>query len=697
MAVMGNSSAFIITTNTLHLPKLQFLLLLFFLLTPSATPLNFSFSSFNGNNLATITKEGDAFFDTKILGLTDSSTDGENSMGRATYRQPFLHRENATGKLADFTTSFNFAIDSNNNSKYGDGLVFFVAPNDSSLNNVLGSGSSLGLPVDSKTPNVVGPRNQYPFVAVEFDIYQNTHEIVDDPAHEHVGINVNSLKSIITKNWTAGILNGTKNSATVSYNSTTKNLSIAFTTFVDGVQVIHYLDYMVNLKDYLPDWVVVGFSASTGNYVALFKIFSWNFNSTSLVDCHEVDVATKSGNDNRIGLIIGKRDAGESSDENPMVNELIDEEFEKRVGPRKFLYSELAHATSNFGVGENLGEGGFGGVYKGFLQDLKSFVAVKRISMESKQGLKEYASEVKIISQLRHRNLVKLIGWCHERKFILVYEFMPNGSLDAHLFKEQSFLTWDARYKIALGLASGLLYLHEGWEQCVLHRDIKSSNVMLDSNFNAKLGDFGLARLVDHGQEPETTALAGTMGYMAPDYLNTGKASKESDVYSLGVVALEIACGRKAIDPKFGTCKINMVEWIWELHGEGRAIEAVDPKLCGDFDEEQMECLIIVGLWCAHPDYNMRPSIQQAIQMLNFEIPLPPLPSKMPAATYFTAPKSLSMLSRDTSGSQGGQTGYGHNTYCQNVAFLFYEKIHLNVEGCQRCRWLLPLSLCFTK
>ncbi|XP_008226463.1 PREDICTED: L-type lectin-domain containing receptor kinase IX.1-like [Prunus mume] len=693
MVVMGNSSAFI-TTNTLHSPKLHFLVLLFFLLTSSATPLNFSFSSFNGSDLATITTEGDAFFDTKILRLTNSGTDDENifSVGRATYRQPFLLREKATGKLADFTTSFNFALDSNNNSKYGDGLAFFIAPNDSSLNSVLGKGGNLGLPVDTVTPNVIGPRNQYPFVAVEFDIYQNTRETIKDHAHEHVGINVNSLYSIITKNWTAGILNGTTNSAAVSYNSTTKNFSVAFTTFVDGVQVIHYLDYKVDLKDYLPDWVVVGFSASTGSSVALFKIFSWNFNSTSLVDRHEV----KSGNDNRIGLIIGvsiggcavvlvgvlglvwfilwkKRDGGESSDENPMVNELIDEEFEKRVGPRKFSYSELVCATSNFGEGEKLGEGGFGGVYKGFLPDLKSFVAVKRISMESKQGLKEYASEVKIISQLRHRHLVKLIGWCHERKFILVYEFMPNGSLDAHLFKEQRFLTWDARYKIALGLASGLLYLHEGWEQCVLHRDIKSSNVMLDSNFNAKLGDFGLARLVDHGQEPETTALAGTMGYMAPDYLNTGKASKESDVYSLGVVALEIACGRKAIDPKFGTGKINMVEWVWELHGEGRAIEAVDPKLCGDFDEEQMECLIIVGLWCAHPDYNMRPSIQQAIQMLNFEIPLPPLPSKMPAATYFTAPKSVSMLSRDTSGSQGGQTGCGHNTYtshdCANAWF----------------------------
>ncbi|CAL8151020.1 unnamed protein product [Prunus armeniaca] len=242
---------------------------------------------------------------------------------------------------------------------------------------------------------------------------------------------------------------------------------------------------------------------------------------------------------------------------------------------------------------------------------------------------------------------------------------MPNGSLDSHLFKEQSLLTWDARYKIAQGLASGLLYLHEEWEQCVLHRDIKSSNVMLDSNFNAKLGDFGLARLVDHGKQSQTTILAGTMGYMAPDYLNTGKASKESDIYSFGVVALEIACGRKPIDlPKSGSSPINSVEWVWELYGEERVIEAADPKLCGDFVEKQMECLMTVGLWCAHPDYSKRPSIQQAIQVLNFEIPLPVLPSKMPVATYFDPPKSLSMFSTDTSGSQGCQTessNYGHN------------------------------------
>ncbi|CAL9017113.1 unnamed protein product [Prunus brigantina] len=704
MVVTCNSA---ITTVTLQPTKLHFLLLLllFFLLTPPATPLNFSFSSFNSNDSTTISTEGDAYFDTEFLRLTKSAADVaiNGSAGRATYSRPFLLRENSTGKLAGFTTSFNFTIHSDNKSSYGDGLAFFIAPNGSFIGTLLAGGFTLGLPYNFKYPKDTA------FVAVEFDIYAN----LVDPSYEHVGIDVNSLNSSITRPWNGGIKEGKINSATISYNPTSKNLSVAFTTFVSNTsdtQVTKHFYYIIDLKQYLPDWVVVGFSASTGKSVALFKILSWNFNSTSLVDLHKVDTATdntssvvavpalspvatsanspKPGNDRRIGLAIGisitgfavlvgglglvwfilwrKRGTGDTSDEDPMVNELKDDEFEKGAGPRKFSYSELARATSNFSEEKKLGEGGFGGVYKGFIPDLNSYVAVKRISRGSKQGPKEYASEVRIISRVRHRNLVQLIGWCHERKFLLVYEFMPNGSLDSHLFKEEKLLTWEARYKIAQGLASGLLYLHQEWEQCVLHRDIKSSNVMLDSNFNAKLGDFGLARLVDHGKQSQTTILAGTMGYMAPEYVNTGKASRQSDVFSFGIVALEISCGRKPIDPKFGSSEVNMVEWVWELYGEDRVIEAADPKLCGDFDEKQMECLMIVGLWCAHPDYNMRPSMQQAIQVLNLEVPLPNLPSKMPVATYFAPPKSHSMLSRDTSGSLGGQiefsSGYGYNT-----------------------------------
>ncbi|CAL5434647.1 unnamed protein product [Camellia sinensis] len=165
---------------------------------------------------------------------------------------------------------------------------------------------------------------------------------------------------------------------------------------------------------------------------------------------------------------------------------------------------------------------------------------------------------------------------------------MPNGSLDSHLFKDNTFLAWLTRYNITKGLAAALFYLHEEWEQCVLHRDIKSSNIILDSKFNAKLGDFGLARLVDHGRVSQTTVLAGTMGYMAPECLVTSKSSKESDVYSFGIVASEIACGRKPIDLMAKEGHMRLVEWVWELYGRGNLLEAADAKL-GDFDEEQME------------------------------------------------------------------------------------------------------------
>ncbi|KAL6283559.1 hypothetical protein ACE6H2_014488 [Prunus campanulata] len=624
----------------LHSPKLLSFLLLLFLLNPSATPLTFNFPSFS-NGTTNISLEGDAYIDGKFIKLTKKP-------------EELKVAENiATGKLADFTSHFTFIIDSG----HGDGMVFFLAPNGSLVNIAIGGGGKLGLPVEDLPGGM--SKTQYPFVAVEFDIFQNTQPSIQDPPSDHVAIDINSLKSNITTTW-------------------------------NGVEIIRYLSYMVDLKQYLPDWVIVGFSAATGNDIAVHRIVSWNFTSTALVDETTMNntqvfpppspsANPKSGTSNirlPIGLGVGgciilagglalvwfmfilrNRKAVGESDENPVVNCLIDDAFEKGTGPRKFSYKELARAT----------KGGFGGVYRGFIKDLNSYVAIKRISNGSKQGLKEYASEVRIISRLRHRNLVQLIGWCHEkRELLLVYEFMPNSSLDSHLFKTNSLLSWQIRYKIAQGLASGLFYLHEEWEQCVLHRDIKSSNVMLDSNFNVKLGDFGLARLVDHGKQSPTTIVAGTRGYMALEYVTTGKASKESDVYSFGVVALEIACGRKPIDLNLENSEIEMVEWVWELYGEGKVIQAADPKLYGQFDENQMECLMTVGLWCAHPDYRFRPSIRQAIQVLNLEVPLPILPSKMPVATYFAPPISLSMLFNQTTTSERGQTESGCYMYSTN-------------------------------
>ncbi|KAL8117895.1 hypothetical protein AgCh_015686 [Apium graveolens] len=247
--------------------------------------------------------------------------------------------------------------------------------------------------------------------------------------------------------------------------------------------------------------------------------------------------------------------------------EVFDDELEG-AGSRKLSYQCLDLATNNFSNEQKLGEGGFGCVYKGYLTDLEMHIAVKKISRGSRQGKKEYVTEVEIISRFRHRNILQLIGFCHDQgHFLLAYEYMPNRSLDVHLFGSTTSLVWTIRYEIALGFASALHYLQEECEQCVVHRDIKSSNIMLDLNFNVKLGDFGLARLLDKELGPQTTGLAGTFGYLAPEYVNTGRASKESDIYSFGVVILEIVTGRRSRDiQKDGESARGLLEWVWNSY-----------------------------------------------------------------------------------------------------------------------------------
>ncbi|KAJ3684478.1 hypothetical protein LUZ61_013642 [Rhynchospora tenuis] len=289
----------------------------------------------------------------------------------------------------------------------------------------------------------------------------------------------------------------------------------------------------------------------------------------------------------------------------PCDESIDDYEFEKGKGPQRFSYDELVDATNGFEENNKLGQGGFGSVYRGILKNGNIDVAVKRVSKKSKQGKKGYIAEVKIISKLRHKNLVQLVGWCHDdRELLLVYELVPNGSLDKHLHHnlQKDTLTWPERHNIALGLCSALFYLHEECEKCVVHRDIKPSNIMLDSSFNAKLGDFGLARLTDHNQDVKTAA-AGTEGYIAPEcLLGTANASTKSDVFSFGIVLLEITCGRRPIMPQQYQRKVSLVEWVWDLYGRNALLEAVDTRLNGDFIRKEVECLMTVGLWCAHPD-----------------------------------------------------------------------------------------------
>ncbi|WMV50950.1 hypothetical protein MTR67_044335 [Solanum verrucosum] len=611
------------------------------LIIPFVTSLSFNFDGFNPND-QNLTYEADAYPANGVIQLTKNQRDsGSNdSIGRATYSEALYLWDKASGNLTDFTTHFSFGINSQGRNDYADGVAFFLAPAGSRIPDNSAVGGSLGLAISGQQ----NTSRNHSFVAVEFDTFKNFY----DPKGDHVGVDINSMVSVVNVTWFSSIPNGKRTDAWISYNSTTKNLGVIWNT---TVTVLQNLSYNLDLREYLPEWVTFGFSGATGTFFALQTIYSWNFTSSLKQDW--IDNSSKNKSGLVIGLISGgcvlvalsvlilfafwrKRKVQEDEDEDDdIIDGSMNNEFERSTGPKKFLYSELVRCTNNFSQEEMLGQGGFGGVYKGYLSESNSYIAVKRVSRESKQGIKEYASEVRIISQLRHKHLVQLIGWCHQkRELLLVYEFMPNGSLDYHLFKGRSHLTWPIRFKIAQGLASALLYLHEEWEQCVVHRDIKSSNIMLDSNFNAKLGDFGLARLVDHDKGSQTTVLAGTMGYMAPECVTTGKASKETDVYSFGVVVLEIGCGRKCIEHKAEEHQINIIEWVWRLYGMGNLREVVDPRLSSEFNEQEVEHLLIVGLWCAHPDNNCRPSIRQAIQVLNFEAPLPILPPNMPVPTY---------------------------------------------------------------
>lgn len=316
--------------------------------------------------------------------------------------------------------------------------------------------------------------------------------------------------------------------------------------------------------------------------------------------------------------------------------------------PKEFTYKELKTATKTFSHTRIIGHGAFGTVYRGVLCDTGDIVAVKRCSHKG-QGKTEFLSELSIIGTLRHRNLVRLQGWCHEKgEILLVYDLMLNGSLDKALFESRFPLSWSHRRNILIGVASALAYLHQECENQVIHRDVKSSNVMLDREFNAKLGDFGLARQVEHNRSPDATVAAGTMGYLAPEYLLTGRASEKTDVFSYGALVLEVLTGRRPIekDPN-GAGKSaspgNLVEWVWNLYKDGRVLDAADSRLCGEFDDVEMTRVIQIGLACSQQDPLVRPNMRGVVQMLVGEAEVPVVPKTKPSLSFSTSQLLLNL------------------------------------------------------
>jgi len=250
------------------------------------------------------------------------------------------------------------------------------------------------------------------------------------------------------------------------------------------------------------------------------------------------------------------------------------------------------------------------------------------VSHDSKQGMKEFIAEVVSIGHLRHRNLVQLLGYCRRKgELLLVYDYMPNGSLDKYLYdKAKPVLDWEQRFRIIKGVASSLLYLHEDWEQLVVHRDIKASNVLLDGDMNGRLGDFGLARLYDHGVDPQTTHVVGTMGYLAPELVRTGKATPVTDVFAFGVFVLEVTCGRRPLGCIAPDDQNVLLDWVQEHERRGAALDTVDPRLCGKYDADEARLSIRLGLACAYPLPDARPGMRQVVQYMEGDAPMPEAP-----------------------------------------------------------------------
>ncbi|KAL6653198.1 hypothetical protein ACP70R_012123 [Stipagrostis hirtigluma subsp. patula] len=351
--------------------------------------------------------------------------------------------------------------------------------------------------------------------------------------------------------------------------------------------------------------------------------------------------------------------------------------------PREFKYADVKKATRNFHESMRLGTGGFGAVYKGTLlisatgdgQDgprerRRVDVAVKKFTRKEDRGYEDFLAEVAVINRLRHKNIVPLLGWCFENgKLLLIYQYMPNGSLDQHIFRDNSHqhlptLRLEARYDIVRDVAAGLHYVHHEYERVVLHRDIKASNIMVDEAFHGRLGDFGLARVVGFNRNSITDiGVAGTWGFIAPEYAVSHKATRQTDVYAFGVLVVEIVTGRRSLSAADAPFPL-LTDWVWWLHGEGRLLEAVDDVLTAEaeFDAGDATRLLLLGLACCNPKPSDRPSMAEVVQVMAKAMPPPDVPLAKP--TFLWPPEGeLELLSDsddDFAGTGRGDSDWSH-------------------------------------
>ncbi|KAK2987262.1 hypothetical protein RJ640_017565 [Escallonia rubra] len=287
-----------------------------------------------------------------------------------------------------------------------------------------------------------------------------------------------------------------------------------------------------------------------------------------------------------------------------------------------FDFDTMVLATDNFSDANKLGQGGFGCVYKGMLVEGQD-VAVKRLSKNSGQGTEEFKNEVRLIARLQHRNLVRLLGCCIDmEEKMLIYEYMEHKSLDSTLFNKEksSLLNWQRRFNIICGIARGLLYLHQDSRFRIIHRDLKASNILLDKELSPKISDFGMARIFGGDQtEANTKKVVGTYGYMAPEYAMDGLFSVKSDVFSFGVLVLEIVCGKKNRGFYYTNNQLNLLGHAWKLWRESNGLALKDSSIEGAYSAEEVLRCIQVGLLCVQEQADDRPTMSTVVLMLSSE------------------------------------------------------------------------------
>ncbi|XP_004308240.1 PREDICTED: G-type lectin S-receptor-like serine/threonine-protein kinase B120 isoform X2 [Fragaria vesca subsp. vesca] len=345
----------------------------------------------------------------------------------------------------------------------------------------------------------------------------------------------------------------------------------------------------------------------------------------------------------------------------------------------EFSYASIMVATQNFSEENKIGHGAFGPVYKGKLVTGQE-VAVKRLSKNSNQGELEFMNELRLVNELQHRNIVKMLGCCiHGDEKVIIYEYMEHESLNYHLYGSSGdlLLDWNKRFNIIEGIAQGLVYLHKYSRLRVIHRDIKAGNVLLDAQMNPKIADFGLAKsIADDEETVTTTRICGTMGYMAPEYLMTGILSMKTDVYSYGVLMLEIISGNK--NHKAGLN--SLVKDAWQLWQKGAGLELVDPKLeASSINEDQLLRCIHVGLLCTEENEDDRPTMSDAISMLtNERVPLP-----KPIMPAFSRPASSSFMTTGGIHGNGPETMSikGLSTLGQSIDFTMNSMSYSDFGG----------------